>query len=162
MLQHLNVLLVVRNPNLNAVLEVRPHQCRVQGHDHLPTPAGHTVPDTLALAWFVAGLGLREMILLHLEQWAMNKNLADECRLWLRGLGSKVLLAQGGGVCCQQRLWSGDLGALEPWEAILFLETNPWDHEDWGGFGPEFRQKETKYLMFPAMTVLISCVVLCF
>ena len=25
---------------------MQPHQCRVQGHDHLPTPAGHTIPDT--------------------------------------------------------------------------------------------------------------------
>jgi len=45
-LQHVNVLLVVRGPKLNTVLEVHPHQCRVQGHDPLPTPAGHTVPDT--------------------------------------------------------------------------------------------------------------------
>ena len=30
---------------MNTVLEVQPHQCRVQGHDHFPTPAGHTVPD---------------------------------------------------------------------------------------------------------------------
>jgi len=22
-----------------------PQQCRVQGHGHLPTPAGHTIPD---------------------------------------------------------------------------------------------------------------------
>ncbi|KAF1466761.1 Conserved oligomeric Golgi complex subunit 5, partial [Megadyptes antipodes antipodes] len=45
-LQHLNVLLVVRDPKLNTVFKVRPHQCRVQGHDHFPTPAGHTVSDT--------------------------------------------------------------------------------------------------------------------
>ena len=25
---------------------VWPHRCRVQGLDHLPTPAGHAVPDT--------------------------------------------------------------------------------------------------------------------
>jgi len=31
---------------MNTVLEVRPHQCRVQGHYHLPTPAGRTIPDT--------------------------------------------------------------------------------------------------------------------
>ncbi|GAB0186314.1 hypothetical protein GRJ2_001096700 [Grus japonensis] len=40
-LQHLNVFLVVRGPKLNTVLEVRPHQCRVQGDNHFPTPAGH-------------------------------------------------------------------------------------------------------------------------
>ncbi|KAK4828479.1 LOW QUALITY PROTEIN: hypothetical protein QYF61_026704 [Mycteria americana] len=45
-LQHLNVSLVVGGPKLNTVFEVRPHQCCVQGHDHFPTPAGHTIPDT--------------------------------------------------------------------------------------------------------------------
>jgi len=45
-LQPLNVLLVVRGPKLNTVLKVQPHQGRAQGHNHLPTPAGHTVPDT--------------------------------------------------------------------------------------------------------------------
>jgi len=38
--------LVVRGPTMNTALEVWPHQCRVQGHDHLPTPAGHSIPDT--------------------------------------------------------------------------------------------------------------------
>ncbi|KAK4811045.1 hypothetical protein QYF61_015749 [Mycteria americana] len=46
MLQHLNVSLVVGGPKLNTVFEVRPHQCRVQGHNHFPSPAGHTIPDT--------------------------------------------------------------------------------------------------------------------
>ncbi|KAK4830604.1 LOW QUALITY PROTEIN: hypothetical protein QYF61_012030 [Mycteria americana] len=45
-LQHLNVPLVVGGPKLNTVFEVWPHQCRVQGHDHFPTPAGHTISDT--------------------------------------------------------------------------------------------------------------------
>ena len=45
-LQKLNVLLEVRGPKLNTGLQVQPHQCWVQGHDHLPTPAGHAVPDT--------------------------------------------------------------------------------------------------------------------
>jgi len=46
MLQQLNALLVLRRPKLNTVLQVRPHQCRVQGHDHLSTPAGHIIPET--------------------------------------------------------------------------------------------------------------------
>ncbi|KAK4815820.1 hypothetical protein QYF61_007429, partial [Mycteria americana] len=45
-LQHLNVPLVVGGPKLNTVFEVRPHQCRVQGHDHFPSPAGHAIFDT--------------------------------------------------------------------------------------------------------------------
>ncbi|KAK4827680.1 hypothetical protein QYF61_020814, partial [Mycteria americana] len=45
-LQHLNVSLVVGGPKLNTVFEVRPHQCRVQGHDHFPSPAGHAIFHT--------------------------------------------------------------------------------------------------------------------
>ncbi|KAF1468800.1 Arf-GAP with SH3 domain, ANK repeat and PH domain-containing protein 2, partial [Megadyptes antipodes antipodes] len=33
-------------PKLNTVFQVRPHQGRVQGHDHFPAPAGHTISDT--------------------------------------------------------------------------------------------------------------------
>ncbi|KAK4815885.1 hypothetical protein QYF61_009936 [Mycteria americana] len=45
-LQHLNIPLVVGGPKLNTVFEVRPHQCRVQGHNHFPSPAGHAIFDT--------------------------------------------------------------------------------------------------------------------
>ncbi|KAK4809169.1 hypothetical protein QYF61_006427 [Mycteria americana] len=45
-LQPLNVSLGVRGPTLNTAFEVRPHQCRVQGDDHCPSPAGHTISDT--------------------------------------------------------------------------------------------------------------------
>ncbi|KAK4828693.1 hypothetical protein QYF61_000531 [Mycteria americana] len=45
-LQHLKVSLVVGGPKLNTGFKVRPHQCRVQGHDHFPSPAGHAIFDT--------------------------------------------------------------------------------------------------------------------
>ncbi|KAK4817504.1 hypothetical protein QYF61_016511 [Mycteria americana] len=45
-LEHLNVFLAVRGPKLNTVFEVQPHQCRVQGDDHFPSPAGYTISDT--------------------------------------------------------------------------------------------------------------------
>ncbi|KAK4819124.1 hypothetical protein QYF61_025591 [Mycteria americana] len=45
-LQPLKVSLVVGGPTLNPAFEVRPHQCPVQGHDHCPSPAGHTISDT--------------------------------------------------------------------------------------------------------------------
>ncbi|KAK4810059.1 hypothetical protein QYF61_007223 [Mycteria americana] len=45
-LQQLNVLLVMRGSKLNTVFEVWPHQCRVQGHDHFLSPAGHAISDT--------------------------------------------------------------------------------------------------------------------
>ncbi|KAK4811346.1 hypothetical protein QYF61_027588 [Mycteria americana] len=45
-LQHLNVSLVVRGPKPNTVFKVQPHQCQVQGDNHFPSPAGHTIFDT--------------------------------------------------------------------------------------------------------------------
>ncbi|KAK4826939.1 hypothetical protein QYF61_012788 [Mycteria americana] len=45
-LQHLNVPLVVRGPKLNTIFKVQPHQCRVQGDDHFPSPAAHAIFDT--------------------------------------------------------------------------------------------------------------------
>ncbi|KAK4815138.1 hypothetical protein QYF61_017579 [Mycteria americana] len=45
-LQPLNVSLGVGGPTLNTAFEVRPHQCRVQGNDHCPSPAGHAIFDT--------------------------------------------------------------------------------------------------------------------
>ncbi|KAK4830648.1 hypothetical protein QYF61_012491 [Mycteria americana] len=42
-LQHLNDFLAVRGPKLNTVFEVRPYQCRVQGHNRFPSPAISTL-----------------------------------------------------------------------------------------------------------------------
>ncbi|KAK4825213.1 hypothetical protein QYF61_025141 [Mycteria americana] len=64
-LQPLNVSLVVGGPKLNTVFEVRPHQCRVQGHDHFPSPAGHTIPDTSQDA--VGFLGHLGTLLAHIQ-----------------------------------------------------------------------------------------------
>jgi len=56
MLPHLNVLLVVRGPKLNTALQVWPHQCRVQGHDPLPTPVGHTTPVMPGIFYIFTGI----------------------------------------------------------------------------------------------------------
>ncbi|KAK4806220.1 hypothetical protein QYF61_001143 [Mycteria americana] len=70
-LQHLNVSLVVGGPKMNTVFEVRPHQCRVQGHDHCPSPAGHTIPDTSQDA--IGFLGRLGTLLAHI-QVAVNQH----------------------------------------------------------------------------------------
>ncbi|KAK4823194.1 hypothetical protein QYF61_027203 [Mycteria americana] len=70
-LQHLNVSLVVRGPKLNTVFEVRPHQCRVQGHDHFPSPAGHAILDTSQDA--IGFLGHLGTLLAHI-QLAVNQH----------------------------------------------------------------------------------------
>ncbi|KAK4820559.1 LOW QUALITY PROTEIN: hypothetical protein QYF61_000709 [Mycteria americana] len=64
-LQPLNVSLGVGGPTLNTAFEVRPHQCRVQGHDHCPSPAGHTVSDTSQDA--IGFLGHLGTLLAHIQ-----------------------------------------------------------------------------------------------
>ncbi|KAK4817687.1 hypothetical protein QYF61_025779 [Mycteria americana] len=64
-LQPLNVPLVVGGPKLNTAFEVRPHQCRVQGHDHFPSPAGHTISDTSQDA--IGFLGHLGTLLAHIQ-----------------------------------------------------------------------------------------------
>ncbi|KAK4812358.1 LOW QUALITY PROTEIN: hypothetical protein QYF61_018808 [Mycteria americana] len=69
-LQPPNVSLVVRGPKLNTVVEVQPHQCQVQGDDHCPSPAGHTISDTSQDA--VGLLGHLGTLLAHI-QLAINQ-----------------------------------------------------------------------------------------
>ncbi|KAK4829196.1 hypothetical protein QYF61_002461 [Mycteria americana] len=70
-LQPLNVSLVVGGPTLNTAFEVRPHQCRVQGHDHCPAPAGHTIADTSQDA--IGFLGHLGTLLAHIQA-AVNQH----------------------------------------------------------------------------------------
>ncbi|KAK4828781.1 hypothetical protein QYF61_000806 [Mycteria americana] len=70
-LQHLNVSLVVGGPKLNTGFKVQPHQCRVQGHDHFPSPAGHTISDTSQDA--IGFLGHLGTLLAHI-QVAVNQH----------------------------------------------------------------------------------------
>ncbi|KAK4824931.1 hypothetical protein QYF61_021551 [Mycteria americana] len=70
-LQPLNVFVVVRGSKLNTGFEVRPHQCRVQGDDHCPSPAGHTIPDTSQDA--IGFLGHLGTLLAHIQA-AVNQH----------------------------------------------------------------------------------------
>ena len=56
---------VLRTPHLDAVLQVRPHQCRVVGQDHLPRPAGHAALN--AAQHTVGFLGCKETVLAHVQ-----------------------------------------------------------------------------------------------
>ncbi|KAK4812342.1 hypothetical protein QYF61_017119 [Mycteria americana] len=71
MLQHLNIPLVVGGPKLNTVFEVQPHQCRVQGDDHFPSPAGHAIFDTSQDA--IGFLGCLGTLLAHIQA-AVNQH----------------------------------------------------------------------------------------
>ncbi|KAK4829606.1 hypothetical protein QYF61_005706, partial [Mycteria americana] len=70
-LQHLNVSLVVGGPKLNTGFEVRPHQCRVQGDNHFPRPAGHAISDTSQDA--IGFLGHLRTLLAHIQA-AVNQH----------------------------------------------------------------------------------------
>ncbi|KAK4806839.1 hypothetical protein QYF61_005635 [Mycteria americana] len=61
----------VRGPKLNTVFEVRPHQGRVQGHDHFPSPAGHAISDTSQDA--IGLLGHLGTLLAHIQA-AVNQH----------------------------------------------------------------------------------------
>ncbi|CAM9287055.1 unnamed protein product, partial [Bubo scandiacus] len=58
-------------PKLNTVLEVQPHQCQVQGNNHFPSPAAHTISDTSQDA--VGLLGHLGTLLAHI-QLAVNQH----------------------------------------------------------------------------------------
>ena len=60
-----SVILVLRAPELNAVLQVRSHQSRVEGQNHLSRPVGHASLD--AAQDTVGLLGCEHTLLSHVE-----------------------------------------------------------------------------------------------
>ncbi|KAK4830186.1 LOW QUALITY PROTEIN: hypothetical protein QYF61_009213 [Mycteria americana] len=108
-LQHLNVSLVVGGPKLNTVFEVRPHQCRVQGHDHFPTPAGHTIPDTNQDA--IGFLGHLGTLLAHIQPAVNQHPQVILCRAAFQPLFPKPVVLHGVVVTQVQDL---ALGLAEP------------------------------------------------
>lgn len=38
--------IILENPELDAVLQMKPHQCQVERKDHFPWPAGNALPNT--------------------------------------------------------------------------------------------------------------------
>ncbi|KAK4826427.1 hypothetical protein QYF61_008960 [Mycteria americana] len=71
-LQHLNVSLVVRGPKPNTVVEVQPHQCRVQRNKCFLSPAGQAISDTNQDA--IGLLGHLSTLLAHIQA-AVNQHL---------------------------------------------------------------------------------------
>ncbi|KAK4832342.1 hypothetical protein QYF61_021871 [Mycteria americana] len=108
-LQHLNVSLVVRGPKLNTVFEVRPHQCRVQGHDHFPSPAGHAIFDTGQDA--IGLLGRLGTLLAHIQAAVNQHSQALLCQAAFQPLFPKPVALHGVAVAQVQDL---ALGLVEP------------------------------------------------
>ncbi|KAK4824382.1 hypothetical protein QYF61_014042 [Mycteria americana] len=108
-LQHLNVSLVVGGPKLNTVFEVRPHQCRVQGHNHFPSPAGHAIFDTSQDA--IGFLGHLGTLLAHIQLAVNQHSQVLFCRAAFQPLFPKPVALHGVAVDQVQDL---ALGLVKP------------------------------------------------
>ncbi|KAK4810335.1 hypothetical protein QYF61_019138 [Mycteria americana] len=109
MFQPLNVSLVVRGPKLNTVFEVRPHQCRVRGHNHCPSPAGHAIFDTSQDA--IGFLGHLGTLLAHIQAAANQHSQVLFCQAAFQPLFPKPVALHGVAVTQVQDL---ALGLVEP------------------------------------------------
>ena len=65
MFQHLHVSPVLRTPHLDTVLQVRLHQCRLEGQGHLPHPTDHVSLD--AVLGTVGFLGCKGTLMAHVQ-----------------------------------------------------------------------------------------------
>ncbi|KAK4830419.1 hypothetical protein QYF61_011043 [Mycteria americana] len=119
-LQHLNVSLVVGGPKLNTGFEVRPHQCRVQGHDHFPSPAGHTIPDTSQDG--IGFLGHLGTLLAHIQEAVNQHPQVLFCQAAFQPLFPKPVALHGVAVAQVQDL---ALSCFEPHTAGLGPSIQP-------------------------------------
>ncbi|KAK4831231.1 hypothetical protein QYF61_016329, partial [Mycteria americana] len=108
-LQHLNIPLVVGGPKLNTVFKVQPHQCRVQGHDHFPSPAGHAIFDTSQDA--VGFLGRLGTLLAHIQAVVNQHPQVLLCQAAFQPLFPKPVALHGVAVAQVQDL---ALGLVKP------------------------------------------------
>ncbi|KAK4831422.1 hypothetical protein QYF61_017553 [Mycteria americana] len=108
-LQPLHVSLVARGPKLNTVFEVRPHQCRVQGHDHFPSPAGHAMFDTSQDA--IGFLGHLGTLLAHIQPAVNQHPQVLFCQAAFQPLFPKPVALHGVAVAQVQDL---ALGLVKP------------------------------------------------
>ncbi|KAK4818284.1 hypothetical protein QYF61_010426 [Mycteria americana] len=108
-LQYLNIPLVVGGPKLNTVFEVRPHQCRVQGHNHFPSPAGHAIFDTGQDA--IGLLGRLGTLLAHIQAAVNQHPQVLLCQAAFQPLFPKPVALHGVAVAQVQDL---ALGLVKP------------------------------------------------
>ncbi|KAK4821042.1 hypothetical protein QYF61_012222 [Mycteria americana] len=98
-----------QSEGLNTAFEVQPHQCRVQGHDHCPSPAGHAISDTSQDA--IGFLGHLGTLLAHIQA-AVNKHpQVLLCQAAFQPLFPKPVVLHGVAVAQVQDL---ALGLVEP------------------------------------------------
>ncbi|KAK4824175.1 LOW QUALITY PROTEIN: hypothetical protein QYF61_011472, partial [Mycteria americana] len=100
---------IVGGPKLNTGFEVRPHQCRVQGHDHFPTPAGHAIFNTSQDA--IGFLGYLGTLLAHIQAAVNQHPQVLFCLAAFQPLCPKPVALHGVAVAQVQDL---ALGLVEP------------------------------------------------
>ncbi|KAK4807027.1 hypothetical protein QYF61_000356 [Mycteria americana] len=108
-LQYLNIPLVVGGPKLNTVFEVWPHQCRVQGHNHFPSPADHAIFDTGQDA--IGLLGRLGTLLAHIQAAVNQHPQVLLCQAAFQPLFPKPVALHGVAVAQVQDL---ALGLVKP------------------------------------------------
>ncbi|KAK4826371.1 hypothetical protein QYF61_007985 [Mycteria americana] len=91
------------------VFEVRPQQCRVQGHDHFPSPAGHAIFDTSQDA--IGFLGHLGTLLAHIQAAVNQHPQVLLCLAAFQPLFPKPVALHGVAVAQVQDL---ALGLVEP------------------------------------------------
>ncbi|KAK4820903.1 hypothetical protein QYF61_008135 [Mycteria americana] len=99
----------LRGPKLNTVFKVRPHQCRVQGHDHFCSPAGHAIFDTSQDA--IGFLGHLGTLLAHTQPAVSQHPQVLFCQAAFQPLFPKPVALHGVAVAQVQDL---ALGLVEP------------------------------------------------
>ncbi|KAK4811007.1 hypothetical protein QYF61_015711 [Mycteria americana] len=100
---------LLRGPKLNTVFEVWPHQCRVQGHDHFPSPPGHTIFDTSQDA--IGFLGHLGTLLAHIQAPVNQHPQVLLCQAAFQPLFPKPVALHGVAVAQVQDL---ALGLVKP------------------------------------------------
>ncbi|KAK4825361.1 hypothetical protein QYF61_026880 [Mycteria americana] len=113
-LQQLHVLLVLRAPELDAVLQVGSHQSRVEGQNHLPRPAGHAAFD--AAQDRVGLLGCEHTLLGHVQLFIYQYSQILLCRAALNHIIPQPVLILGIAPTQVQDL---ALGFVEPHEVHM-------------------------------------------
>lgn len=91
--QHLHVCLVLKSSELDTAVQVWPHQCWIEGKDHLPRPVGNTLPneaqDTVSL------LCINDTLLTHVQLGAHQGLQVVFCKTAFQLGGHQQMLVPG-------------------------------------------------------------------
>ncbi|RMC19187.1 hypothetical protein DUI87_03792 [Hirundo rustica rustica] len=80
-----------RGPELDTALKVWPHQCRVQGQNELPAPAGHSIPDLGQDA--IGPLGHLGTLLAHVQTLVAHVQMGKNSSFLCSKPASKTLVS---------------------------------------------------------------------